>query len=233
MPINDTVLRAAALSSALAPIWRGRFCDTLLPGRATTTFDREEVVYELGDKERNLFFIQNGLVKVGTIINSGREIIYDIRKDGDVVGELSCFETSRRDRAVAIERTEAVTVPFTEAMHVMAQYPALLQDFIEACGRALSEAYDQVNRLADGSVERGLVEVLQSLAEKLGHPAGQFVEIGAYLTQEELSQMVVARRERVSTALNSLRRRGIVQYSARGFLLIDTSALESYNSPSL
>jgi CRP-like cAMP-binding protein len=230
MPINDTVLRMAALSSALAPMLRGKFCDTLLPNRATATFDREEVIYELGEKERTLFFIHRGVVKVGTISDSGREIIYDIRKDGDVVGELSCFESPRRDRAVAIERTEAVPVPFTDAMDVLAKQPALLQDFIEACGRALSEAYDQINRLADGSVERGLVEVLQSLSEKLGHPAGKFIEIATYLTQEELSQMVVARRERVSTALNSLRRRGIVQYSSRGYLLIDIRALEGYSS---
>lgn len=230
MPINDTVLRMAALSSALAPMLRGKFCDTLLPDRATTTFDKEDVIYELGEKERVLFFIQRGVVKVGTIINSGREIIYDIRKDGDVVGELSCFGSPRRDRAVAIERTEAVPVPFTEAMDVLAKHPDLLQDFIEACGRALSEAYDQINRLAEGSVEHGLVEVLRSLAEKLGHPAGALVEIATYLTQEELSQMVVARRERVSTALNSLRRRGIVQYSSRGYLLIDIRALEGYRS---
>lgn len=230
MPINDTVLHIAALSSALAPMLRGKFCDTLLPGRATRTFDKEEVIYELGEKERILFFIQRGIVKVGTIIDSGREIIYDIRKDGDVAGELTCFEAPRRDRAVAIERTEAVPVPFAEAMDVLAKHPALLQDFIEACGRALSEAYDQINRLAEGSVERGLVEVLQSLAAKLGHPAGKFVEIATYLTQEELSQMVVARRERVSTALNSLRRRGIVQYSPRGYLLIDIRALERYRS---
>jgi CRP-like cAMP-binding protein len=229
MPIHeDTVLRMAALSSALSPMLRGKFCDTLLPNRAATIFDEEDVIYELGDTARILLFIRTGVVKVGTIINSGREIIYDIRKAGDVVGELACFESPRRDRAVAVERTEAVAVPFSEIMNVLAKHPALLQNFIEACGRALSEAYDQIDRLAAGNVEHGLVEVLKSLADKLGHPAGELVEIATYLTQEELSQMVVARRERVSTALNSLRRQGVVQYSSRGYLLVDMRALERY-----
>jgi CRP-like cAMP-binding protein len=68
--------------------------------------------------------------------------------------------------------------------------------------------------------------VLSKLAHKLGQPAGGLVEIPVYLTQEELSQMVVARRERVSTALNSLRRSGVAQYSSRGHLLLDMQALE-------
>jgi CRP-like cAMP-binding protein len=71
---------------------------------------------------------------------------------------------------------------------------------------------------------------LKILAHKLGRPSGNRVEIAAYLTQEELSQMVVARRERVSTALNSLRRRGILQYSPRGHLLLDMRALDRYAS---
>jgi hypothetical protein len=38
--------------------------------------------------------------------------------------------------------------------------------------------------------------------------------------------MAAARRERISTVLNSLRRRGMVQYSTRGHLMVDMRALE-------
>jgi CRP-like cAMP-binding protein len=86
-----------------------------------------------------------------------------------------------------------------------------------------------VNRLADDNVLEGLIKVFKTRAAKLGRPSGKLTEINAYLTQEELSQMVVARRERVSTALNSLRRHGIVQYSSRGHLLLDMQALESHD----
>ena len=99
---------------------------------------------------------------------------------------------------------------------------------MEVLASALAEAYDQVNRLADDNVLEGLIKVLKTLATKLGRPSGNLTEINAYLTQEELSQMVVARRERISTALNSLRRHGIAQYSSRGHLLLDMRALESH-----
>lgn len=222
---SDAVLHMAALSLTLVPIFRGRFCDILLPNHAARIFEKGEVIYELGDEERILFFIRHGIVKTGTITSDGREIIYDLRKDGDVSGELCFLESVRRDRAVALERTEVVPVAFEQVMDTPAHHPAVLRDFVEMFCSALSEAYDQVNRLAVDDVMHRLVDVLKTLAGKFGRPRGALVEIATYLTQEELSQMVVARRERVSTALNSLRRRGIVQYSPRGHLLIDMQAL--------
>src|SRR5687768_9990784 len=225
---DDTVARLAGLSSALAPVFRGRFCDILLPNRAARAFAQGEVIYELGDSERTFFFVRRGIVKIGTITDNGREIIYDVRKDGDVVGELCCLESPRLDRAVAVEATEAAPVPFEEVMDTLARHPTLLRGLVEVFAHALAEAYEQVNRLADDNVMEGLIKVLKTLAAKFGRPSGRFTEINAYLTQEEISQMVVARRERISTALNSLRRRGIAQYSSRGHLLIDMSALESH-----
>lgn len=231
MAINDdAVSQMAALSSALVPTFRGKFCDLLLTNRAARTFDKDEVVYELGDKERILFFIRHGVVKTGTITELGREIIYDLRKDADVVGELCALEPVRRDRAVALERTEAVPVAFDEVVDTLAKHPALLRSFVEIFCSALSDAYDQVNRLAVDDVMHRLADVLKTLVHKLGRPLEGLVEIATYLTQEELAQMVVARRERVSTALNVLRRRGIAQYSPRGHLLLDMRALEIYMS---
>jgi CRP-like cAMP-binding protein len=226
---TDPSPRLAGLSGALTPIFRGRFCDVLLPNRQPRTFARDEVLYDLGDRSRTLYFIRVGTVKVGTITESGREIIYDIRKDGDVVGELCAVEPVRLDRAVALEETRAIAVTFEEVAASIAAHPKLLGDLMAVLGGALAEAYEQVSRLAGDSVEHGLIKVLKTLAHKHGRSAGEFVEITTYLTQEELAQMVVARRERVSTALNVLRRRGIARYSARGHLLLDMRALENYS----
>jgi CRP-like cAMP-binding protein len=223
---NDLADGMASLSSALTPIFRGRFCDVLLPNRSIIAFAEDEIIYEMGDTERTFFFIRHGVVKTGTITDGGRELIFDIRKDGDVVGELCALEVVRTDRAVALEPTEAIAVLFEEIVTTLAEHPALLGDLVGVFCNALSAAYDQVNRLATGNVEQRLVNALKSLARKHGRPSGNQVEIATYLTQEELSQMVAARRERVSTALNSLRRRGIAQYSARGHLLVDLKALE-------
>jgi CRP/FNR family transcriptional regulator, cyclic AMP receptor protein len=224
---RDVARCDADLSGALAPIFRGRFCEVLLRDRSTIVFAEDEVIYDLGDRGRTFFFILRGVVKIGTITDSGSEIIFDIRKGGDVVGELCTVHAARPDRAVALEQTTAVAVTLDEVITTLGNHPALLADFLAAFCGAISAAYDQVRRLSSRNVERRLLDVLRSLAQKHGRLSDKLVEIPTYLTQEELSQMVAARRERVSTALNSLRRRGIAQYSARGHLLVDLKALEN------
>ena len=47
-------LANVALSSALAGVFRGRFCDILLRDRIPVPFDAGAIVYELGDTERTL-----------------------------------------------------------------------------------------------------------------------------------------------------------------------------------
>jgi CRP/FNR family cyclic AMP-dependent transcriptional regulator len=226
----DVSFSQAAVSTALISVFRGKFCDAILPNRKTTTFRKEEIIYDLGHKERTLYFLQDGYVKVGTITSDGHELIYDVRKGGDVVGELCASEASRPDRAVALEETKAIPVPFADVMEVVRKQPELLARLVEVFCQALSEAYDQVNTLAVDDTAHRLAKVLLKLAAKLGHGSGPEVEIPTYLTQEEIAQMAAARRERISTALNFLRRKRMIQYTNHGRLLLNVKALESYSA---
>ena len=223
---DDGVATQAALSTALVSILRGKFCDVILPNRQPLTFAKGDVIYTAGDKERTLFFLKSGYVKIGAITADGNELIYDVRKSGDVVGELCAAESERPDRAVALELTEAIPVPFEEVKNMLMSEPPLVTALLETVCAALKQAYAQINTLANDDTIHRIAKTLMNLARKIGRPAGSLVEIPTYLTQEEIAQMAASRRERVSTGLNFLRRQGMVQYTNRGHLQLDVSALE-------
>jgi CRP/FNR family cyclic AMP-dependent transcriptional regulator len=227
LPGDDDVAHQAAISTALLSFFRGRFCDALLPNRKATAFSKNEVIYNVGDRSQTLFFIESGFVKVGAIASSGQEVIYDVRRKGDVVGELCASELERPDRAVALEPTEAISVPFQEIKDILRTRPDLMTAMFDVFCRALKEAYAQINTLAADNTVQRLARILVTLANKIGRKSESLIEIPTYLTQEEIAQMVIARRERISTALNFLRRQGMVQYTARGHLMIDLRKLES------
>jgi len=208
-------------------LFDGEFCEAILPNRKRTLFKKKQILYEVGDTQRTLFFLLDGFVKVGTVTSDGHEVIYDVRKGGDVIGELCASEGRRPDRAVVLEQTEAVPVPLDDVMEVVRKQPDLMARLMGVFCQALKEAYSQVNALAVDNLLHRLVNVLLRLAEKVGHNLGRAVELSIYLTQEELSQMVGARRERVSTALNSLRRSGAIEYSKHGTLILSIDSLKS------
>ena len=226
-PSGDPALYEASLSSALTTVFRGNFCDAILPGRTAVAFRRDEALYELGGKDRVFFFIQSGFIKTGTLTPDGREIIYDVRKAGAVAGELCVCQPVRRDRAVALEPSEAIAVPRYEIIDALRQSPELVGKLMEIFCDCLADAYQQINTLAFHDTSRRLTHALLGLAAKIGRRSGGRIEIPTYLTQEDISQMVAVRRERVSTALNLLRQRGMVQYSNRGHILLDVEALEN------
>jgi len=224
----DSGTRNGPLSSALARSLRGKLWDVILRNRSVTTFEKDQVICDAGNEKRTFFFLQKGFVKVGSITEDGHELIYDIRKAGDIIGELCASGQQRRDRAVALERTEVIVVPLHEVLEIVQKNRRLLREFVQMFCESLSDAYDQLNTLASSDTIHRLIRVLLRLGTELGHTSGQMTELSAYLTQEEISQMVVARRERVSTAMNYLRNLGMVDYSHRGHLVLDLKALQNY-----
>jgi CRP/FNR family cyclic AMP-dependent transcriptional regulator len=217
----------ALLSTALTKILCGDLCNILMANRAPVTFEKNGILYDAEDGNLTVFFLRSGVVKVGTITEAGREIIYDLRKAGDVVGELCISANSRpNDRAVALERTEAVPVPYEEILDVVQRDRDLLRTLLELMGEMLNDAYDRVDSLAVDHTDRMVIKILLRLAARHGRPVGKTIELSTYVTQEEISQMVGRRRERVSTFLHSLRVQEIIQYSEHGHLRLDIIKLE-------
>lgn len=215
-------------SSALAPSFRGKFCDVILRNRSGTTFEKGQVIYDVGDDKQTIFFVQKGFVKVGSITQDGHELIYDVRKAGDIVGGLCASGQQHQDRAVALEQSEVIAVPLDEVLDIVQKNRDFLQELVQIFCESLSDAYDRLNTLASSDTLHRLVRVLVRLATQLGHSSGQRTELSVYLTQEEISQMVVARRVRISTAMNFLRNRGMVDYSHQGYLVLNLKALRNY-----
>lgn len=223
-------IQRADLACTLSGIFRGRFCQILLQNRTPQKFEKGETLYDIGCREGHFFFIRSGVVKIGTITETGEEVIFDIRKAGEVVGELSASSAPRIDRAVALELTEAVSVSYDEILEAIQKNQPLLRDLIQLFCDSLVNAQEQVTSLASRNIMQRLTKTLLDLAGQLGRPTGKRIEITAYLTQEELAQMVAARRERVSLGLGLLRRHGLIEYTAHGHLIVDPSALRDYRS---
>jgi CRP-like cAMP-binding protein len=73
-----------------------------------------------------------------------------------------------------------------------------------------------------------LVRTLGRLADDFGVPEGEWIRLSHYFRQDDLAQMIGARREVVSTLLNQLRDEGLITYARKDGLLLRRAGLEGY-----
>jgi CRP-like cAMP-binding protein len=211
----------------LSSLFRGNLCAQLTarPGRR---FDAEQPVYHAGDASHEVYYLRSGLVKIVGLSADGREAILDIHKPGEIFGLFCLCGSSRADSAVAMEESEVVTITLADLVARLSESRDALEGFILTVSQRLTRAYDTIQELAFESVPARLAHVLLRLADEMGHETENGIELEHYITQEELGQMLSARREVVSTALGKMRERGLVEYTRRGKLTINRRALTDF-----
>ncbi len=205
----------------------GKLCDQLTqrPGRK---FSPGEFIFVRGDTARSIYFLRQGLVKTTISSEEGEELILGVHKPGEVFGELCLCSGERRAQAVAMEATEVVEIRFDDLITHLQQNRQALTNFLTNVVQHLSEAYDQLRMLAFEKTLQRMALALLKLAQKLGKPTAEGVEIEHYLRQEELAQMIGVAREVASSTLNHLRTMGLVTYSRKGRITVNTKALQAY-----
>ena len=212
---------------ALSGCFRGKLCDQLMhrPGRSV---GKGELVYGLGDSAQSVFFLRRGFVKLTSLTEDGRELILRLHQAGEVFGELCHCTGERREQAVAMEDSEIVELNFDEFVaHLQNNRPAFLL-FLSNVAQQLSAAYDQIQTLSFSSTMERLVRTLGRLADEFGEPDGEWVRLTHYFRQDDLAQMIGARREVVSTLLNQLRDRGLINYARKDGLLLHRAGLDGF-----
>jgi CBS domain-containing protein len=128
-------------------------------------FPKDEVILAAGRQvSEALYIVQKGAVKLGIRTNVGKELVLDMRSEGEVFGLLSLMgrDVARLD-VVALEDTLCYTIPAEDVQELMERHREVSEYFMRASitrymDRSLAELRTQVNLM--GNAE----QLLYSLA---------------------------------------------------------------------
>ncbi|MEV0368552.1 Crp/Fnr family transcriptional regulator [Streptomyces sp. NPDC050636] len=174
----------------------------------------------------HVLLVLSGWTKVTTLAANGYEALLALRGPGDIIGESAALRGRPRSatvttlgpvQAVAVEQ-DRFTSHLTESPHVMLRLTELISD------RMRSSDQRRLEFAALGVRER-LAILLLDLARTHGERITEGVRLTAGLSQSELAGSVGSSRERVARLLTELRRRGIVDTSRRGLVIISPEQL--------
>jgi CRP/FNR family cyclic AMP-dependent transcriptional regulator len=218
-----------AQCASVSTLLRGKLCEQF-KARPARRVPPGGFVYLKGAPARSVFFVRSGLIKTSAVSEAGEELILQVFKPGEVLGELCLCTGERREQAVALDASELVEIPLPDLLSRLQRDPQAMSDFVVAVCEHLADTYEKLWSARFDSTLTRLVRVLMKLAAELGEPSDKGVTIPHYIKQEELAHLVGARREVVSSLLNRLREKGLISYPRKGRMKMDPTRLATYLS---
>jgi len=192
------------------------------PGRAISTYRKDDVVYSQGAAADAVFYIQKGKVKLTVVSEQGKGAVIAVLSPDEFCGEGCVAAQPRRmATATAMIDCEIMRVEKATIIRTLHKEPAFADIFVShLLTRSIRVEEDLVDQLFNSS-EKRLARALLLLANfgKEGKPEAILVKV----TQEMLADMIGTTRTRVSFFMNKFRRLGLIDYN--GHLEVHPSLL--------
>lgn len=164
-----------------------------------------------GEPAHRLFLIKAGRIKLSKTDLEGNEILVDMRKAGDFLGETFLSEDADYPlTAECVEDSLLCGITREQFERLVSENPAIGLQVMRAMSERITYLTTRVGDLASTHLEERLYAVLTTVAREHGARIDGGLVIEFPLTHEELSFLVGAHRVSVTRALKSLGEAGKV-----------------------
>ncbi len=196
-----------------------------LPALVEINVPDKGLIYREGDRSSKVFCIISGVVKLSVMTAQGNELTTALLRRGEIFGSLqpeSLQET--KETAQAVGEVRAYQINRDEFKALLSQQPRLSWWFIEALCTQRQRTERKLQNILTQTVEMRVLGTLKELSEVFGVRCLHGYALEIRLTQQDLADLVGASRSVVSTVMNELRRRGMLDYT-RDLICINDPAL--------
>jgi CRP/FNR family cyclic AMP-dependent transcriptional regulator len=179
---------------------------------STWSYRTGEIIIQ-ADNQRNLVIIMKGMARVVASATNGGTYIFAIRRQHDVLGELTVLGNSERyARVEAMGPVEGLKLAARQVTGLLRQDPEIREILNAVARERLHEADEHRIMFATARVRPRTAWMLVKLAEQ-DTPAGCDVpeRIDIMISQNDLAGLVGTDRVSVARALDELRKAQIVE----------------------
>lgn len=191
---------------------------------AQKTLRDNAVVHRQGESCAFVYYVVSGYIKLAATDRSGRGIVRAILHAGDFFGAISGQTHQPTDHAAlckgAVQMYRCDAAQFGRLLETQ---PDIMRYVLANLGTRLTFAHRQTEAALHQSATSRLVLMLFQLVGRHGGQCRHGHAIDIRLTQQEMADLIGASRPVVSTILNDLRQRRILDYT-RSFICIESMA---------
>ncbi|MCF8276852.1 MAG: Crp/Fnr family transcriptional regulator [Flavobacteriales bacterium] len=185
-------------------------------------------IYFPNEPSKIIFFLKNGRVKIGSYSPDGKEIIKAIMHPGDMFGEMGLVgEETRNDFAIAMDDDVRVcTLNVEEILDMMRGNAELGLKITTTIGNRLSKVERKFESLIFKDARTRIVDLIREMATERGKVlAGGEVLLEHSLTHQDLASLTATSRQTVTTVLNELKEKELINFDRKTILIHQTDKL--------
>lgn len=187
---------------------------------------RRSRVWEPLDPGDHVFWLQGGVVKVGTPLEGGRQLTLHLHARGALFGEGPLLtERPHRTFAEIYEDATLYATPRLEIVRLLDRYAAFTRRVSALVADRRERLEVRMGDLLFRTSQARLAALFLELAGEFGVRDSRGIIVNLKLTHKEMASLVGATRETVSFALLDLRREGLVETEGKRVVLLDQARL--------
>jgi CRP/FNR family cyclic AMP-dependent transcriptional regulator len=192
-----------------------------------TEYHKDDFIYFPEDASKQIYMISNGRVKIGTYTDDKKEIVKAILTKGEIFGELALAGEKRRsDFAQAMDNdTRICYMSIDDLKNLMKDNQELSFKILRIVGWRLRKMERKIESLVFKDARTRIVEFLKDTAMERGQKVGFEMMIKNHLTHKDIASLTGTSRQTVTTVMNELREKNLINFDRRRILIRDMEKL--------
>lgn len=186
----------------------------------------KERIYSQGVADNNIYMLNSGVVKLTKITSQGNKLITDILGRRTIFGGMTDTDNRKRNEsAIALQDGLVCAVSKADFSRIGETSPKLAIKMKGLMEERRRESEDRLVDLLFRTVEQRFARTLMNLIADFGsfHKSGYLLNIS--LTHQAYADLVASTRETVTTVLNRLRKKGIIDYVGKKIVVLSVDKL--------
>lgn len=189
-------------------------------------FKKDQFIYFTEDASKYIYMIAEGRVKIGNYTSDGKEVVKAILAKGEVFGELALTgEDKRTDFAQAMENTMVCPMSIEDMQRLMVDDKELSFKIFKLIGFRIKKLERKIESLVFKDARTRVVDFIRDAAEWKGKKVGFETLVPTKLTHKDIASLTGTSRQTVTTILNELKDKNIINFDRRRILIRDLDKL--------
>ncbi|MEQ8301879.1 MAG: Crp/Fnr family transcriptional regulator [Cyclobacteriaceae bacterium] len=200
---------------------------TMSDNHSFTEFKKEDYIYFPNEPSTHIYMVVSGRVKIGHYLEDGKEVVTAILSTGEIFGELALAgEDVRKDFAQAMDTVSICPLSIEDLKELMKENKELSFKILKLVGLRLMKLERKLELLVFKDARTRIIEFLKDSAEWKGKKVGFETMIPTKLTHKDIASLTGTSRQTVTTILNELKEKNLINFDRRKILIRDLDQLK-------